>query len=54
VGKRVDELMVDLGLNGTLVKHIKDEAGSHTMTATCDAQARLPTERGTGLRVRSL
>jgi len=38
VGKRVDELMVDLGLNGTLVEHIKDEAGSHTMTATCDAQ----------------
>jgi len=37
VGKRVDELMVDLGLNGKLVEYCKDEAGHH-MTAKCDVE----------------
>ena len=36
-GKRVDELMVDLGLNGKLVKYSKDETGHH-MVARCDAE----------------
>ena len=35
-GKRVDELMVDLGPNGKLVEYVKDETGHH-MTARCDA-----------------
>ena len=36
VGKRVDELMVDLGLNGKLVAYHTDKTGGHQMMATCD------------------
>lgn len=44
-GKRVDELMVDLGLNGKLVEHRKDDTGHH-MVARCDAEgAAISTEQ---------
>eukprot|EP00930_Biecheleria_cincta_P084959 TRINITY_DN74381_c0_g1_i1.p1 TRINITY_DN74381_c0_g1~~TRINITY_DN74381_c0_g1_i1.p1 ORF type:complete len:805 (-),score=121.59 TRINITY_DN74381_c0_g1_i1:29-2443(-) len=35
-GKRKDELMVDLGLNGKLVEYSKNEVGKHQIIPKCD------------------
>ena len=52
-GRRRDEVMVDLGLNGKLVEYRKDDQGKHFMTATCDTEnAELSTEEWFALHAR--